>query len=190
MPPARAACNSRGQPMARGPKERRDRDRDATGSSPRRGRAGREARQHQPRRQGGEGRPSLRLCRSGRGRRRQGPGRPRRRQGPRSAGGDPQGHRAGQAQHDPRAAARGPHPASRCDRPLRRRPRRVPGRRARHRHHRRRAGARHLRGPRRSRRGREVGRHLEPAQHGEGRLCGAGAAARRRAPSRPGAARR
>src|SRR5882724_8511426 len=28
MPPARAACNSRGQPMARGPKERRDRDRD------------------------------------------------------------------------------------------------------------------------------------------------------------------
>ena len=43
----------------------------------------------------------------------QGPRRLRRRQGARGAGGDPQGDRAGQAQHDPRAAARGPHAASR-----------------------------------------------------------------------------
>src|SRR5580765_909004 len=35
MPPARAACNSRGQPMARGPKERRDRDRDRDRDRPR-----------------------------------------------------------------------------------------------------------------------------------------------------------
>ena len=80
---------------------------------PRGKRARREAGQHQPRRQGGEGRPALRLRRARRRRRRQGPGRLRHRQGARGAGGDPQGDRAGQAPHDPRAAARGPHAASR-----------------------------------------------------------------------------
>ena len=55
----------------------------------------RKARQHQPRRQGGEGRPALRLCGARRRRRPQGPGRLWRGQGARSARGDPQGDRAG-----------------------------------------------------------------------------------------------
>ena len=75
----------------------------------RRKRIRRKARQHQSRRQGGQGRPAFRLCRSGRRRRPQGPGRLRLGQGARGAGGDPQGDRAGAAQHDPRAAARRPH---------------------------------------------------------------------------------
>ena len=63
----------------------------------RRERIRREARRHQPRRQGGEGRPALRLCRDRHRRRRQGPRRPRLGQGARSAGSDPQGDRAGAA---------------------------------------------------------------------------------------------
>ena len=62
---------------------------------PRGQRVRREAGQHQPRRQGGEGRPALRLRRDRRRRRRQGPRRLRLGQGARGAGGDPQGDRAG-----------------------------------------------------------------------------------------------
>ena len=68
------------------------RDRDET-----RQRIRRQARPHQPRRQGGEGRPALRLRRARRRRRPEGPRRLRPRQGARSAGGDPQGDRGGQA---------------------------------------------------------------------------------------------
>ena len=99
---------------------------------------------HQPRRQGGEGRPPLRLCGAGRGRRRQGPRRLRHGQGARGARGDPQGDRAGQAQHDPRPAARRPDAASRRQRPLRRRQGGAARRAAGHRHHRRRPDARGL----------------------------------------------
>ena len=111
----------------------------------RRRRTGRQAGQHQPRRQGGEGRPAVRLRRAGRRRRQQGPGRLRLGQGARGAGGDPQGDRAGQAQHDPRAAARGPDAASRRRRPFRRRPGGAARGAAGHRHHRRRADARGVR---------------------------------------------
>ena len=93
----------------------RDRDRD-DGQ-----RTDRQAGHHQSRREGGEGRPALRLRGAGRGRRRQGPRRLRRRQGARGARGDPQGDRAAKRGHDPRAAARRPHAASRRQRPLRRR---------------------------------------------------------------------
>ena len=68
---------------------------------------------HQPRRQGGEGWPSVQLCRPGRGRRPEGSRRLRRRQGARGAGGDPQGDRARQARHDPRADEGRPHAAPR-----------------------------------------------------------------------------
>ena len=77
----------------------------------------RQARPHQPRGEGREGRPALRLCRAGRRRRREGPRRLRPRQGARSAGGDPQGDRSRQARPDPRSAARRPHAASRRARP-------------------------------------------------------------------------
>ena len=53
-------------------------------------------RPHQPRRQGGEGRPALQLQRAGRRRRRRRPRRRRPRQGQRGARGDPQGRRAGE----------------------------------------------------------------------------------------------
>ncbi len=52
-----------------------------------------EGRSHQPRRQGGEGRPAVQLQRAGRRRRRQRARRLRPRQGERGAGGDPQGDR-------------------------------------------------------------------------------------------------
>ena len=97
----------------------RDRDR----RSRRRRRHHRQAGHHQPRRQGGEGRPSLRLRRAGGGRRPEGPRRLRRRQGARGAGGDPQGDRARQARHDPRADEGRPHAAPRRRGPLRRRQR-------------------------------------------------------------------
>ena len=77
-----------------------------------------QARHHQPRRQGGEGRPALRLRGAGGRRRPEGPRRLGRRQGARGAGGDPQGDRAGQAHDDPRADARGPHAAPRHHRPV------------------------------------------------------------------------
>ena len=78
----------------------------------------RQAGHHQPRRQGGEGRPALRLRRPGRGRRPEGPRRLWRRQGARGAGGDPQGDRTRQARHDPRADEGRPHPAPRRRGPL------------------------------------------------------------------------
>ena len=83
--------------MAREPETRRR-------PRPRRRRAERvrrQARPHQPRRQGGEGRPALRLRRAGGRRRPEGPGRLRPRQGARGAGGDPQGDRCRQAQRSP-----------------------------------------------------------------------------------------
>ena len=74
---------------------RRDRDRERRRA---RQRVRRQARPHQPRRQGGEGRPALRLRRARRRRRPEGPRRLRPRQGARGAGGDPQGDRGRQAQ--------------------------------------------------------------------------------------------
>ena len=143
------------------------------GARPRGQRIRREARRHQPRRQGGEGRPALRLRRARRGRRQQGPRRLRLGQGARSAGGDPQGDRAGAPRHDPRAAARRPHAcittSSAITAPARSSARGA----ARHRHHRRRPDARDLRGAGRAGRGGEIGRHLEPAQHDQGDLRGA-----------------
>jgi hypothetical protein len=59
-----------------------------------RDRVRRQAGPHQPRRQGGEGRPPLRLRRARRRRRPEGPRRLRPRQGARGARGDPQGDRA------------------------------------------------------------------------------------------------
>ena len=93
-----------------------DESRDATVTRrPRRARqrVHRQAGPHQPRRQGGEGRPALRLCRAGGRGRPEGPRRLRPRQGARGAGSDPQGDRGRQARADPRAAARRPHAASR-----------------------------------------------------------------------------
>ncbi len=73
----------------------------------------RQAGRDQPRRQGGEGRPSLRLRRSRRRWRPEGPRWLRSRQGARSAGSHPQGYRSRQARSDLRPAARWPHAASR-----------------------------------------------------------------------------
>ena len=115
-PPAKAAWSSRkgvhgtypGAAATAAPRARQrgggDRPRRGRGARrrppaarPRGQRVRREARRHQPRRQGGEGRPALRLRRARRRRRRQGPRRLRLGQGARSAGGDPQGDRAGAA---------------------------------------------------------------------------------------------
>ena len=71
----------------------------------------RPSRSHQSRRQGGEGRPALRLRRPRRGRRSEGPRRLRPWQGARSARSDPQGDRRRQARPRARAAARR---AARC----------------------------------------------------------------------------
>ena len=153
----------------------------------RRRRPDREAGWHQPRRQGRQGRPALWLRRAGRGRRRPWPGRLRPRQGTRGARGDPQGDRAGQAQHDPGTPARGAHAAPRHQGPLRRRPCRPAPGRARHRHHRRRPDARHLRVLGRPGRGRQIGRHLQSLQHDQGHLRGS---ATQRQPAHGGAATR
>ena len=148
--------------------------RDAAPRGPSGRRTGRSAGQRQPRGEGGEGRPALRLLRPGRGRRRQGPGRLRQRQGARGAGGGAQGDRAGQARHDPRAAAAGPHAAPRHHRPFRCRPGAAAHRPAGHRHHRRRPDARGVRGPGHPRRRRQVAGLDQPAQHGQGDLRRAG----------------
>ena len=129
-PPARAAGflgrdrwhrHGSGRGRANAGRTARPRRRRPPVARPRGQRIRRKAGQHQPRRQGGEGRPAVRLCRARRRRRQQGPGRLRLGQGARGAGGDPQGDRAGAPQHDPRAVARRPHAASRHHRPLRRR---------------------------------------------------------------------
>ena len=99
MPPAKAGWPSEGNAawhVNRGKAAARPRSRPRPRPRGRR-RADRQAGHHQPRRQGGEGRPALRVRRAGGGRRPEGPRRLRRRQGARSAGGDPQGDRARQA---------------------------------------------------------------------------------------------
>ena len=129
--------------------------------------------------------------RSDRRRRRpQRPRRPRRRQGARSSRGDPQGHGSGQAWPGPRAAARRPHASSRRQWPFRRRqgdaprgpagtgiiaggPMRAVFETLGHQGHR-----------------RQVGRHVQPAQHDQGDVRRPGEARTRRAWSRPAAARR
>ena len=75
-------------------------------------------------------------------------------------------------------------------RPLRRRQGRHARGGPRHRHHRRRPDARDLRGARRPGRGRQIGRHLQPAQHDQGDLRRAQPTAPRRAAWPPAAARR
>ena len=77
---------------------------------------------------------------------------------------------------DPRAAARRPHPASRRQGPLRRRQGDAARRPGRHRHHRRRPDARGVRDARHQGHRRQVGRHVQPAQHDQGDVRGAAAA--------------
>jgi small subunit ribosomal protein S5 len=77
----------------------------------------------------------------------------------------PQGHRAGQAWPDPRAAEGRPHAAPRRRRPSRRRQGRHAHRAGRHRDHRRWSDARRVRDAGRQGRRRQVDRDAEPLQH-------------------------
>ena len=125
-----------------------------------------EGRPHQPRRQGGEGRPALQLQRAGGRRRRQRPRRLRPRQGERSAGGDPQGHRARRRRRWSTCRSSTARSRTRCIgrfgaghvllRPASRR----------HRRDRRRRRARGGRARRRAQRAHQVPRLEQPAQHG------------------------
>ena len=95
MPPAKADSSSNGKRRAWHVNPgRRTGTASATGRAER---VRRQARPHQPRRQGGEGRPAFRLRGARHRRRPEGPGRFRPRQGARGAGSDPQGDRGGQA---------------------------------------------------------------------------------------------
>ena len=115
---------------------------------------------------------------------------PRSRQGARGAGSDPQGDGSRQAQPDPRAAARGPHAASRRGRPPRRRQGHPARGASRHRHHRGRSDARGVRDAGHAGRGREVDRLVQSLQHGAGDVRCAEAPGIRRARSRSGATSR
>ena len=140
--------------------------------------------QHQPRRQGGQGRPSVLVHRARGDRRRQRPRRPGLRQGQGGAPRHPEGHRGGPQEPVQGSARR------LDDRPPRhRRDRCGPGvheaRRSRYRRHRRWRRPRHPRGGRHPRRAVQVAGLVQPHQRGPGhhRRAQGPAAARTRWPS-------